>query len=164
MIRPARPEEAEIIRRLWTREVNRLWLDPPAPGDIEAAIAEGNLLLWQTGAAPEGFALLTEWLPRVWGLREFAADRPGQGMPFLETVLIEVFDQRDGHRLGLDCTADNARAHRFFQKAGFVQEGIWRECWQRSDGDWVDCIFYGLLARNWREGRMSRLAVPPPAP
>lgn len=156
MIRPARPEDAAFIRDLWTGEANRPFLDPPIDGQIEAAIAEGNLLLWQDhDDGPAGFALLTEWLPRAWGLREFAtlpraSGRLGFGRPFLAALLIEVFDHRGGHRLGLDCTADNVRALRFFQAAGFVREGCWRECWQREDGQWVDCVFFALLAREWR--------------
>lgn len=153
MIRPARPEDAGFIRDLWTGEANRPWLDPPAEGQIEAAISDGNLLIWHSGEAPAGFAVLTEWLPRVWGLREFAVSQPGLGRPFLDALLIEVFDQRDGHRIGLDCTADNARAMRFFQSAGFTREGVWRECWQRADGQWVDCVFFALLAREWRAAR-----------
>lgn len=150
MICAARPEHLRFVHALWTAESNSAYLDPPGPGDLEAIQAEGNLLVWLEQDNPAGFAVLTEWLPDVWGLREFAVQRPGQGRPFLEALLIEVFDHRQGHRLGLDCTADNARANRFFQKAGFVREGVWRECWRRGDGDWVDCIFYALLAREWR--------------
>ncbi|HRK42984.1 MAG TPA: GNAT family N-acetyltransferase [Gemmobacter sp.] len=157
MIVPACPEHVSFVHALWTADCNSAYLDPPDPGEIEALQAEGNLLLWMEQNTPSGFAVLTEWLPDVWGLREFAVQRPGQGTgqgrSFLEALLIEVFDHRHGHRLGLDCTADNTRAIRFFQKAGFVQEGVWRECWKRSDGHWVDCIFYALLAREWREER-----------
>ena len=151
MIRRARSEDLGFVRALWTAESNRAYLDPPDPGEIEALQTEGNLLLWQEQDRPAGFAVLTEWLPEVWGLREFAVQSPGQGRPFLDALLVELFDHRKAHRLGLDCTADNERAKRFFQKAGFVQEGIWRECWRRSDGNWVDCIFYALLAREWRD-------------
>lgn len=155
MILRARPEHVSFVHALWTAESNSAYLDPPDPGEIEAIQADGNLLLWVEQDRPAGFAVLTEWLPDVWGLREFAVQRPGLGRPFLEALLIEVFDHRQGHRLGLDCTADNARAIRFFQKAGFVQEGVWRECWRRNDGQWVDCIFYALLAREWRAQRRS---------
>lgn len=149
MIRPARPEDADFVRALWLRADNRAFLDPPAEGAIEAAITEGDLLIWCDQGQPAGFALLVEWLPRVLGLREFAVARPGLGRPFLAALLHEVFAVRDAHRLGLDCTADNTRALHFFETAGFRREGVWRECWHRPGGDWVDCVFLAMLAREW---------------
>ncbi len=147
-LRPARPEDMEFIHALWTSDDNARWLDPPQGYEVDSALASGNLLVWDLDG-PAGFAFLTEWLPRVVGLREFAVARPGQGRAFLEALMAEVFGPRGAHRLGLDCTADNARAMAFFQAAGFVREGVWRETWDRGDGDFVDCIFYSLLDREW---------------
>ncbi|WP_288995095.1 GNAT family protein [uncultured Gemmobacter sp.] len=161
MIRVAQPLDAEFIRALWLRADNRVFLDPPAEGQIEEAIAGGDLLLWLDAAEPVGFALIVEWLPRVLGLREFAVSRPGPGRPFLEALMTEVFTRRQAHRLGLDCTADNSRALRFFESAGFQREGVWRECWQRPDGDWVDCVFMSMLEREWQtRGPWPPLAAP----
>jgi ribosomal protein S18 acetylase RimI-like enzyme len=161
MIRVAQPLDAEFIRALWLRADNRVFLDPPAEGQIEEAIAGGDLLLWLDAAEPVGFALIVEWLPRVLGLREFAVSRPGPGRPFLEALMAEVFTRRQAHRLGLDCTADNSRALRFFESAGFQREGVWRECWQRPGGDWVDCVFMSMLEREWQtRGPWPPLAAP----
>lgn len=161
MIRIAQPRDAAFIRALWLREDNRAFLDPPAEGQIEEAIAGGDLLLWIEDGEPEGFALIVEWMPRVLGLREFAVSRPGLGHPFLDALLTEIFGTRAAHRLGLDCTADNSRALRFFESAGFQREGVWRECWQRPGGDWVDCIFLAMLEREWQtRGPRPPLAAP----
>lgn len=159
-MRPAGPEDLEFIQTLWTSAENARWLDPPQGYDVEEAMAEGRLLVWDMGSEDggaeardselAGFAFLNEWLPRVWGLREFAVSRPGFGRPLLEAVMADVFTNRDGHRLGLDCTADNHRAMNFFKRAGFQYEGVWRETWDRGDGIFVDCIFFSLLAREWQ--------------
>lgn len=156
MLRPARPEEAGFVHALWTAPQNALWLDPPEGDQIDQAIAEGNLLIWEDAGKPAGFATLTNWMHGVWSLREFATTRAGIGRPFLTAVLDEMFGPRGAHRLGLDITADNARALRFFQAAGFVREGVWRECWLRPSGDWVDCVFMAMLDREWLNREESR--------
>ncbi|GAB1480242.1 hypothetical protein MASR2M74_28170 [Paracoccaceae bacterium] len=149
MLRRARPDEAGFVRALWTAPQNALWLDPPEADQIEDALDAGHLLIWDTGT-PSGFAALTEWHPGVWSLREFAVTAPGLGRPFLRAVLTEMFGPLGAHRVGLDVTADNHRALRFFEQAGFQREGVWRECWQRPAGDWVDCVFLAMLNREWR--------------
>ena len=50
--------------------------------------------------------------------------------------------QLGARRIELDMAA--------FAKAGYVQEGTMRECWDRGDGAWVDCHAFGMLAREWR--------------
>ncbi len=149
MLRPARADEAGFVHALWTAPENALWLDPPDAGQIDGAIAAGNLLIWDAGG-PAGFACLTQWMHGIWSLREFATTRPGLGRAFLAAVLAEMFGPRGAHRVGLDITADNARALRFFTQAGFVREGVWRECWLRPSGDWVDCVFLSMLDREWK--------------
>lgn len=148
MLRPARPEDAGFVRSLWTAPDNALWLDPPHGDQIEDAIQDGNLLIWEVDG-PAGFACLTQWMQGVWSLREFAVAQRGAGRPFLAAVLGELFGPRAAHRVGLDITADNTRALAFFERAGFQREGVWRECWLRPSGDWVDCVFLSMLDREW---------------
>ncbi len=149
MLRQARPDEAGFVHALWTAPENALWLDPPEAGQVDEAITAGNLLIWDIDG-PTGFACLTQWMHGIWSLREFATCRPGLGRAFLSAVLDEMFGPRGAHRVGLDITADNARALRFFTGAGFVREGVWRECWLRPSGDWVDCVFLAMLDREWK--------------
>ncbi len=65
-------------------------------------------------------------------------------------MLATVFGPRGGHRIGFDVTVDNTRALRLYDRLGFRREGHIRECWLRPDGQWVDCLLLGLLAREWR--------------
>jgi hypothetical protein len=45
-----------------------------------------------------------------------------------------------------------------YASLGFVTEGVWRESWQRPTGEWVDCTFLGMLAREWRGPGAAALA------
>jgi RimJ/RimL family protein N-acetyltransferase len=75
--------------------------------------------------------------------------RAGTGLALMTAVLDEVFHTRAAHRVGLDVTADNAAALALFARLGFVTEGVWRQCWCRPDGGWVDCVFLALLKHEW---------------
>jgi RimJ/RimL family protein N-acetyltransferase len=164
-LRVAGPDDAGFVRDLWTAAPNADFLDPPQDGSIEDALADGTLFIWDVAGEPAGFALLVEWVEDVFGLMAFATTRPGIGRPFLVALLNHLFHDLSAHRVGLDVTADNARALRFFQAAGFVREGVWREGWRRPRGDWVDCVFMGLLDREWPAApRATHLAAPPPTP
>lgn len=149
-LRPAIAKDSDFVRDLWAKPRNAAFLDIPQDAEVQDAIEAGDILLWHDGTVPVGFAYLQEWVPEVWGLRAFATDVRGQGKVFLDAVLTEVFTKRGGHRLGLDTTVDNAIALRLFEAAGFQREGVWRECWRRPSGDWVDCVFMALLRREWQ--------------
>lgn len=146
----ARPEDEALIAQLWQAPSNANWIEPPEPGEISAAIDSGLAFLWQVGGTSMGAAVMMTWVPRVFGLSAIMVQSPGHGGPFLRALLAEVFGPLDGHRIGLDVTADNARAIALYGSCGFSEEGRVRECWQRPDGAWVDCLLFGLLAKEWR--------------
>ena len=148
MLRRARPDESDLIARLWTDPENANWIEPPEDGEIDAAISDGLAFLWEREAQVQGFAVLMLWVPRVHGLSAIACAK-GQGEPFLRALLDEVFGPLQAHRLGFDVTADNHRAIALYHRLGFVTEGRVRECWQRADGAFVDCLLLGMLAREW---------------
>ena len=150
MLRRAELQEAGYVQHLWTLPAHENFIDPPAPGQVAESIADGMALVWEIAGKPVGFACLTVWHPGVYGLSALVVTQPGVGGGFFVEVLAEVFGPLAAHRLGLDVTTDNARALRFFEAAGFQREGVLRECWQRPAGDWVDCVFLAMLAREWR--------------
>jgi putative acetyltransferase len=151
-LRPASLDDFGFVQRLWTKPAHADFLEKPEDGQIAHLTNAGNLLIWQGEAAPIGFAALVEWNPKVWGLHALAVDTPGQGQGglLLRAVLAEVFGARGAHRLGLDVTVDNHAARRLYTAHGFTQEGIFRECWQRPRGDYVDCVFMSILNREYR--------------
>lgn len=149
-LRLAQTGDEALISRLWQAPENANWIEPPEEGEIAGSIAAGLSYLWEVDGAPVGFAVMMAWVPRVYGLSAIATTQRGQGAPFLRALLAQVFGPLNGHRIGFDVTADNGRALSLYEACGFVPEGRVRECWQRPDGAWVDCVLLGLLAREWQ--------------
>jgi RimJ/RimL family protein N-acetyltransferase len=152
MLRPATAQDMPFVRGLWTAPDAARFLVAPDEDEIEARTASGDLLIWTAAGQPAGFATVTQWLPRVWSIPAVAVldRRAGNGMAMMHAVLDEMFHVRDAHRVGLDATVDNSGALSLFRRLGFVTEGVWRECWCRPDGGWVDCVFLALLKHEWR--------------
>ncbi len=47
-------------------------------------------------------------------------------------------------------TADLNAVRALWSRAGFVQEGTFRQCWRRPDGAWSDSHLFSLLAHEYR--------------
>ncbi|MEY3306737.1 MAG: hypothetical protein RLZZ413_775 [Pseudomonadota bacterium] len=152
MLRPATAQDMPFVRGLWTAPDAAPFLVAPDEDEIETRTASGDLLIWTAVGQPAGFATVTQWLPRVWSIPALAVQdrRTGQGLAMMRAVLDEMFHVRNAHRVGLDVTVDNTGALSLFRRLGFVTEGVWRECWCRPDGGWVDCVFLALLKHEWR--------------
>ena len=152
MLRPATVQDAAFVRGLWTAPDAVRFIVAPEEDEIDAKTAAGDLLIWTAAGQPAGFATVTQWLPQVWSIPAVAVQdrRAGSGLAMMQSVLDEMFHVRDAHRVGLDVTVDNAGALSLFRRLGFVTEGVWRECWCRPDGAWVDCVFLALLKHEWR--------------
>ena len=152
MLRPATAQDMPFVRGLWTAPDAARFLVAPDEDEIETRTASGDLLIWTAAGQPAGFATVTQWLPRVWSIPALAVQdrRAGQGLAMTRAVLDEMFHVRNAHRVGLDVTVDNTGALALFSTLGFVTEGVWRECWCRPDGGWVDCVFLALLTHEWR--------------
>ena len=152
MLRPATAQDAAFVHGLWTAPDSARFIVAPEEDEIAAKTAAGDLLIWAAAGQRAGFVTVTQWLPRVWSIPTVAVQdrRAGTGLAMMQAVLDEIFHGRDAHRVGLDVTVDNAGALSLFHKLGFVTEGVWRECWCRPDGAWVDCVFLALLKHEWR--------------
>ena len=152
MLRPATVQDAAFVHGLWTAPDAARFIVAPEEDEIDAKTAAGDLLIWTAAGQPAGFATVTQWLPRVWSIPAVAVQdrRAGSGLAMMQAVLDEMFHVRDAHQVGLDVTVDNTGALSLFRRLGFVTEGVWRECWCRPDGAWVDCVFLALLKHEWR--------------
>ncbi|MBE2276819.1 MAG: GNAT family N-acetyltransferase [Rhodobacteraceae bacterium] len=159
MLQLAGPQDQDLIARLWQAPEQAPWIEPPDEGKIAAAISRGQAFLWCRDAGIAGFAVIMSWVPRVYGLAALVSTVRGQGEPLLLALLAQVFGPLDGHRIGLDVTADNARAIALYERLGFRHEGLIRECWQRPTGGWVDCCLMGLLAREARAPLARQVAA-----
>ena len=70
----------------------------------------------------------------------------GLGTDAVRTLARHLLDDRGHHRLTIDPAADNARAIRVYEKAGFKPVGIMRAYWLGPDGVWHDGLLLDLLA------------------
>ncbi|GAA2568119.1 MULTISPECIES: GNAT family N-acetyltransferase [Streptomyces] len=73
----------------------------------------------------------------------------GLGSEATRLVVGHAFEQVGLHRVELEVYADNPRARRVYEKAGFVVEGVRREAALR-DGVWVDEVLMAVLDHEWR--------------
>jgi RimJ/RimL family protein N-acetyltransferase len=100
-----------------------------------------------------GEVVLYEWDPAARGctFRTLVGPRGrGRGLGSEATRLIvgHAFEQVGLHRVQLEVYADNPRARRVYEKAGFVVEGVRREAARRG-GAWVDEVLMAVLDHEW---------------
>jgi RimJ/RimL family protein N-acetyltransferase len=72
----------------------------------------------------------------------------GYGTDAMQVILRYAFTELNLQRVSLEASADNPRAIRSYEKAGFVLEGRQRER-ERRDGRYGDSIFMGILQEEW---------------
>jgi len=79
-------------------------------------------------------------------------DTAMQGLGFgSEATALTVkygFDVLNLNRITLGVFADNARARRVYEKAGFVEEGVYRQSFFMA-GQWIDEHRYAILRDDW---------------
>ncbi|MFK0065613.1 GNAT family N-acetyltransferase [Streptomyces sp. NPDC091046] len=107
-----------------------------------------------------GEVVLYEWDPsaRSCTFRTLMGPRGrGRGLGSEATRLVvgHAFEQVGLHRVQLEVYADNPRARRVYEKAGFVVEGVRREAALRG-GEWVDDVLMAVLEHEWAEARTRR--------
>ncbi|MFD5652802.1 GNAT family N-acetyltransferase [Streptomyces sp. NPDC127039] len=100
-----------------------------------------------------GEVVLYEWDPAARGctFRTLVGPRGrGRGLGSEATRLIvgHAFERVGLHRVQLEVYADNPRARRVYEKAGFVVEGVRREAALRG-GVWVDDVLMAVLDHEW---------------
>ncbi len=76
----------------------------------------------------------------------------GLGTESVRLFLGYGFEQLSLHRISLDVHAFNPRAHRLYEKVGFVAEGVLREEHRWAD-QWIDVTIMSILAHEWQRHR-----------
>lgn len=117
----------------------------------EDGIVIGSCTLYaldtQCRRADVGYALaLSEW-------------GKGYANEAVSAMLDWGFDQLDLNRVEADIDPRNLPSARALERLGFTREGHLRERWI-VDGEISDSWIYGLLAREWRAARASRVGAP----
>jgi aminoglycoside 6'-N-acetyltransferase len=74
----------------------------------------------------------------------------GLGSDAVQTMVRHLIDDRGHRRLTIDPAAENERAIRCYEKAGFKRVGVLREYWLDGEGRWQDGLLLDLLADDLR--------------
>lgn len=74
----------------------------------------------------------------------------GYGTEAVELLVEYGFEQRRLHKFVAEIVEFNEASKRLVEKVGFVREGRQREQ-DFVDGEYHDCLLYGLIAAEWRE-------------
>lgn len=84
------------------------------------------------------------------------SDRWGKGLAreAVALALDHAFDALGLRRVEADVDPRNAGSMRLLESLGFRQEGLLRERWHVGD-EVTDSAWFGLLAREWRERRLT---------
>jgi RimJ/RimL family protein N-acetyltransferase len=133
---------------------------PFVTDETEAALqvyldaADCQILIWEPEGVPAGFAIfceLGEASGRVELMRLALTEvGRGQGSVFLRTLVDHAFTVYSASRIWLDCSAENPRAMRAYQRAGFTLEARLRNHdYIPVLGRNVDTLLYGMLRSEW---------------
>jgi RimJ/RimL family protein N-acetyltransferase len=83
---------------------------------------------------------------------EPAFQNKGYGTEAMRLLLRYGFEELNLNRIGLNVIANNPRAIRCYQKAGFVQEGCLRQAAYRN-GQFHDVYLFAVLRSEWELNR-----------
>lgn len=73
----------------------------------------------------------------------------GYGNEAIRSLQTYVFDTLKSHRLWLDVKQNNSRARHVYESAGFVVEGVLREC-LKSDQQYESLIIMGMIESDYK--------------
>lgn len=140
-MQPSRPYSLTEIRAL---------LEPDSDSSaVRLLVAAGTEPVGLVGFSDvdetAGTAEISCWIrPEYWG--------EGYGTEAVELLVEYGFDQRRLHKFVAEVVEFNGASKRLVEKVGFVEEGRQREQ-DFVDGEYHDCLLYGLLAAEWRDAR-----------
>jgi RimJ/RimL family protein N-acetyltransferase len=124
----------------------------PEERPLAIEIRQGDA--WQLAGNARLFNL--QWTNRSAEFGIFLGDKStwnhGYGTEALELILEHAFDTLNLNRIDLRVFANNARARRSYEKAGFVLEGTLRQALYRR-GRYVDVHIMSILRSEWKPPR-----------
>jgi RimJ/RimL family protein N-acetyltransferase len=158
-LRPTRPADLDFVvvaetdrengewLLAWTRDRHRASLDDD---DVCHLVVEGD------GGRRLGFIVLAG-LSNAHGSVEcrrvvITEKGRGHGRRALHALAFFVFEDLGAHRLWLDTQVRNERARHLYRSAGFVEEGVLRECWHQH-GAWQSLVVMSMLETEYRAAR-----------
>jgi diamine N-acetyltransferase len=121
----------------------------------QQGLTDPDWLYWiiEEQGAPAGHVILRglKSAHRSVELKRIVISEPGRGLGriVLEAVLDKVFHEFKAHRLWLDVFEDNGRARHVYRSAGFVEEGVLRECLNQG-GRFRSLVVMSVLEDEYR--------------
>ena len=94
--------------------------------------------------------LITIVVSMVFFIGEVFARGMGYGGIATKEIMRYGFDVLRLHRIFLTVMSDNVPAIKYYEKAGFIREGVMREYYYRDD-KYVDVIIMSILKWKWEE-------------
>ena len=87
---------------------------------------------------------------RLRGIGEFMTyihqDYHGKGLgTFLTTTILEEARRKGFHRVSLSVVADNSPAIKVYERAGFVQEGRWKDSFLDDHSKYHDVLTMAII-------------------
>lgn len=155
-LRPATPADFPFIRALAQNPANAPFITDEDETALAAYLADptARLCIWQDGDQPAGVALYCEVghpTGRV-ELRRLALSQTGggRGLAFVKALTNHAFSSLGATRIWLDASAENPRACRVYEQAGYRLEGTQRGHWWRPAlGRAVDLQLFGMMRDEW---------------
>jgi diamine N-acetyltransferase len=81
----------------------------------------------------------------------------GIGKEALHLVIRLAFEELKAHRLWLDVKEHNLRAQHVYESAGFVREGVLREC-IKAEGGFESLVVMSMLRREYQKDHHSAVS------
>lgn len=114
---------------------------------------DARYLVWREDGEVAGFTILLKLTDpgRVVLAKRVATARTDRGVGgrMIPAVMDWVFENTDANRLELDCSMENPRGLRVYEREGFVREGVAREVYRLEDGRYVSSALFSILRREW---------------
>ncbi|RYF78541.1 MAG: GNAT family N-acetyltransferase [Comamonadaceae bacterium] len=160
MRRLARPEDKTQVHAIHSHPQVAPFLtyEPMSLHDFgpvyDEMLASGAFFVWTVAGQVAGFYRITRYPGRachVALLRTLAVNSDAQGQGIAQAMVADALLhlRADGiRRVELYAESDNARALRFYERLGFVREGLLRGFYRRAGEDHdVDEVVMGLLLK-----------------
>lgn len=162
-LRPATAADFPLVRELAQRPDYAPFITDEDEAGLGAYLAapDCQFLIWEPDRQPAGFAIFCE-IGNPSGrveLMRLALVEAGRGLGgrFLRVLLDHAFGTLGAARVWLDCSAENLRGQKVYERAGFALEGRFRAHHRVPvTGRVVDILYYGMLRSEWE-------ALEPPA-
>jgi len=119
----------------------------------QMASPDARYFVWRERGEVAAFVLLLKMTnPHgVVEAKSIAAAETGTGLGrrLVPAIMDWVFENTQANRLELDCSTQNPRALRVYEREGFVREGVVREVYRMEDGSYLSSVLFSILRREW---------------